>query len=166
MFKILHLKAIIYELHLCLYKEDKTPHRVLPLFEAEVKMDEKRDTKFSITTAKNKTFEARMQTQSITENTVVINARLDSHFLYSSRLYQRRTAKSGGTRSSWPPRAESYSTMTTVSRRNSSTEILRTRTIVAETCTTMTNSAMKMNGQRPKIRENTEMIVIRTFDSI
>ena len=61
MFKILHLKAIIYELHLCLYKEDKTPHRVLPLFEAEVKLDEKRDTKFSITTAKNKTFEARMQ---------------------------------------------------------------------------------------------------------
>ena len=72
MFKILPLKAIIYKLHLCLYKEDRTPHRILPLFEAKVKMDQKRDTKFSITTAKNKTFEVRMQTQNITHHNMLL----------------------------------------------------------------------------------------------
>ena len=57
MFKTQQLKAIIYELHLCLYKDESNVHKLVPLFGAEVHLDSKKDTKFSIITAKNKTFE-------------------------------------------------------------------------------------------------------------
>ena len=57
MFKTQQLKAIIYEFHLCLYKDESNFHKLVPLLGAEVHLDSKKDTKFCIITAKNKTFE-------------------------------------------------------------------------------------------------------------
>ena len=57
MFKTQQLKAIIYELHLCLYKDESNVHKLVPLLGAEVHFDSKKETKFSVITAKNKTFE-------------------------------------------------------------------------------------------------------------
>ena len=62
MFKTVQLKAIIYELHLCLYKDENSHHKVVPLLGAEVNFDTKKDTKFSIITAKNKILDVRIHT--------------------------------------------------------------------------------------------------------
>ena len=62
MFKTLQLKAIIYELHLCLYKDENSCHKIVPLLGAEFNFDTKKDTRFSIITAKNKIYEVRIHT--------------------------------------------------------------------------------------------------------
>ena len=64
MFKTLQMKAIIYELHLCLYKDEQSCHKIVPLIGAEVNFNTKKDTRFSIVTAKNKVFEVRCRLHS------------------------------------------------------------------------------------------------------
>ena len=62
MFKTLQLKAIIYEFHLCLFKDEESCYKIVPLLGADVIFDTKKDTKFTIKTATNKIFEVSVHT--------------------------------------------------------------------------------------------------------